>query len=87
MRQRPVLAALTAVLACSGAAACASGGVEEEAVTIGVAAAPSLSAAFTEIISVFEADNPGVRVSIELGRSNEIAKSLGSRSDINVFAS
>lgn len=87
MRQRPVLAVLTAVLACSGAAACAGEEVEEEAVTIGVAAAPSLSAAFTEIISVFEADNPGVRVSIELGKSGEIAKSLGSRSDINVFAS
>lgn len=87
MPRRPGLAVLSLALACTGAAACAEEEPDAGVITIGVAAAPSLSAAFAELISVFEADNPGVRVSMELGRSNQIAESLASRSDINVFAS
>ncbi len=87
MPRRPGLTVLSLALACTGIASCAAAQPEDEILTIGVAAAPSLSTAFTEIISDFEADNPGVRVSLELGRSGEIAKSLPGRTDINVFAS
>lgn len=87
MPRAPGLAALSLALVCAGVAACTEAESEQRAFTLGVAAAPSLSGAFTEIISIFEADNPGVRVSLELGRSNEIADSLASRTDINVFAS
>lgn len=86
MLNRPGLAVMTVALACTGVAACAEEDPAPELVTIGVAAAPSLSEAFTEIIDVFEAERPNVNVSMELGRSNEIAQSLSSRSDINVFA-
>ena len=86
MPRRPGLAVLSLAVACTGVAACATKEPDAGVVTIGVAAAPSLSAAFTEIISVFEDENPGVRVSMELGRSNEIAEGLASRTDINVFA-
>lgn len=78
---------LSLAVVCTGVVACANGGSDTGFITIGVAAAPSLSEAFTEIIRVFEADNPGVRVSMELGRSNEIAQSLPARTDVNVFAS
>jgi len=83
----PGLAALTVALACTGIAGCADEAPATNVITLGVAAAPSLSAAFTEIIHVFEAEYPDVRVSIELGKSGEIAESLASRTDINVFAS
>ena len=87
MPRRPGLTVLSLALACTGIASCAAAQPDDEILTIGVAAAPSLSAAFTEIISDFEADNPGVRVSMELGRSGDIAKSLAVRTDINIFAS
>ena len=87
MRRRPGLAVLTLAVACTGVVACAEENSDTGVITIGVAAAPSLSAAFTELIGDFEADNPGVRVTMELGRSNEIAESLPGRTDINIFAS
>lgn len=87
MARSPGLAVLTIALACTGIAGCADEDPETGVITLGVAAAPSLSAAFTEIIEVFEAEHPDVRVSIELGRSNDIAEGLASRTDINVFAS
>lgn len=87
MSRRPGIAVLSAVLACVGLAACAEEEPTSGAVTIGVAAAPSLSDAFTELIGVFEQQRPEVRVSMELGRSDAIAAGLASRGDINVFAS
>lgn len=87
MKYRPSVALLTMALACAGAAGCTSAEPAANTITLGVAAAPSLSAAFTEIIGMFEAEHPDVRVSIELGRSGTIADSLAGRTDINVFAS
>lgn len=78
---------LSAALACAGLVACVKEEPAAGAVTIGLAAAPSLSDAFTELIGVFEKQNPDVRVSMELGRSDAIAAGLESRADINVFAS
>ena len=86
MHRHRGLAVLSLAVACTGVVACAKEAPGTGVITIGVAAAPSLSEAFTEIIRVFEADNPGVRVSMELGRSNEIAESLPGRTDINIFA-
>lgn len=81
------IAMLSVALACTGVAACADDEPATDAVTIGVAAAPSLSEAFAELIGVFEKQYPDVRVSMELGRSDAIAAGLSSRADINVFAS
>ena len=78
---------LTIALACTVVGACATQEPEDETTTIGVAAAPSLTAAFTEMIDIFEDEHPGVTVSLELGRSDTIAAGLPGRDDINIFAS
>lgn len=68
--------------------ACSRGDEADDVdVTIGVAAAPSLAGTFNELIGVFEDEHPGVRVHLELGRSNDTAEGLGDRSDVHVFAS
>ena len=54
MRRRPGLAVLTLAVACTVVVACAEENSDTGVITIGVAAAPSLSAAFTEIIGDFE---------------------------------
>lgn len=82
-----VVSVLTLALACSAVVACAEPEAEPEVIAISVAAAPSLSGAFTEMIDAFEDEHPGVRVSLELGRSDSIAEGLPARDDINVFAS
>lgn len=87
MGRGPGVALMGLALACSGLAACAAEEAEGTVVTIGVASAPSLSDAFTEIIEIFERENPGVRVHLELGRSVELSEGLANRTDINVFAS
>lgn len=87
MSRRLGLSVLSLALACTGVAACAPAEPESDVVAIGVAVAPSLSAAFTEIIKTFEAEHPGVRVSLEAGRSDALADGLAGRADINVFAS
>ncbi len=87
MPRRPSLAVLSLAFVCTGAAACSEQEAEAGVIAIGIAAAPSLSTAFTEIIGVFEQENPGVRVSLELERSNVIADSLPGRTNISVFAS
>lgn len=86
IRSRAV-SVLALAMVCSGAVACADPEPEPSVLTIGVAAAPSLSGAFTEMIDLFEDEHPGVRVSLELGRSDDIAAGLPTRDDINVFAS
>lgn len=87
MPRRPAVALTTAAVVMIALAACTTDEPEESPVTIGVAAAPSLSGAFTELIEVFEAERPGVRVHLELGRSGEIAEALADRTDLDVFAS
>ncbi|AWH91050.1 molybdenum ABC transporter substrate-binding protein [Dietzia lutea] len=78
---------LTIALACTVVGACAAEEPEGATMTIGIAAAPSLSAAFTEMIDLFEEEHPGVTVSLELGRSDVLAAGLPGRDDINIFAS
>ena len=78
---------LTAALACAVGIACSPGEAEVRSVEIGVVSAPSLSDALTEIIGIFEGDNPGVRVHLELGLSQDIAAQLPDRTDVNLFAS
>ena len=72
MHRRPV-SAVAATAALSLLTACASVDPGDAEVTLGVAAAPSLAGAFTEIIGDFEAENPGVRVHLELGPSADLA--------------
>ncbi|MDV8002011.1 molybdate ABC transporter substrate-binding protein [Rhodococcus sp. IEGM 1408] len=84
---RRVTAVLVVALACGGVSACTAEESEPTVISIGVAAAPSLSGAFTELIGIFEQENPDVRVHLELGRSHTIAEGLADRTDINVFAS
>ncbi|AVZ38230.1 MULTISPECIES: substrate-binding domain-containing protein [unclassified Dietzia] len=79
--------ALGVALMCSGVACAVEEPEATAVVSLGVAAAPSLSEAFVDIIRIFEAENPGVRVHLELGRSDEIARGLSERTDLNVFAS
>lgn len=81
------LAALVAPLTCAAMAGCAEKEAETEPTTIGVAVAPSLSEAFSKLSGIFEDENPGIRVDLELGRSDVIAEGLAARTDINVFAS
>lgn len=87
MGRHPGVAVMGLALACSGLAACSEAEPEESVITIGVASAPSLSEAFTEIIGIFEREHPGVRVHLELGRSDDVSRGLAGRTDINVFAS
>ena len=87
MTRRPGIVMLAVALACAGLAACAGEKPVASAVTIGLAATPSLYDAFTELIELFEKQHPDVRVSMEVGLSDTLAAGLGSRADINVFAS
>ena len=85
MLRRPGLAVLAAALACTGLVACAE--PEPEPIRIGVATAPSLAEAFTDMIGTFEEEHPDVTVDLETGRSDTLAGGLPGRTDINVFAS
>lgn len=87
MNRARAVSAFAVALACSGFVACARQEPESPGMTLGVVAAPSLSDAFTEMIDFFEGEHPGVRVSLELGRSDTIAEEMPDRDDINVFAS
>ncbi|MGN0101470.1 MAG: molybdate ABC transporter substrate-binding protein [Dietzia sp.] len=87
MKPSRAVGALALAVACAAIVACAEPRPEAPDMSLGVAAAPSLSGAFTELIDVFEDEHPGVRVSLELGRSDTIARGLPDRDDINVFAS
>ncbi|MFN3340286.1 MAG: molybdate ABC transporter substrate-binding protein [Dietzia sp.] len=87
MGQRRGIAVVGVALVCSGFACATEEPKAAVPVSIEVAAAPSLSEAFTEIIGIFEEENPEVRVHLELGRSDDIAEGLSGRTDLNVFAS
>jgi len=85
--RRRGIAVLGVALVCSGFACATEEPEATTVVSLGVAAAPSLSEAFVDIIRMFEEENPGVRVHLELGRSDEIAEGLPDRTDLNIFAS
>ncbi len=58
-----------------------------EPVTLNVFAAASLTDAFNEIKTEFEAANPGVTVAYNFGGSNALAQQLGEGAPADVFAS
>jgi molybdate transport system substrate-binding protein len=71
-------------------AACGSGGGSANgsgAIELTVFAASSLTAAFTQIGSDFEAANPGTTVTFNFGSSGDLAASIESEGTADVFAS
>lgn len=81
-----MIAALTVTAMSVVLTACSTEATRGSDVTLGVAASPSLATAFNELIGVFEAENPGTHVHLELGRSLAIVETLGQRTDLNVIA-
>lgn len=88
MGRRSLLAAVAATTAAllSACTAAEQPDPETPATEIGVAAGVSLSGVFAELAEEFEAENPGTRVRLELGRSVDLARGMGDRDDIHVFA-
>ena len=69
-------------------AGCSSGGSSTQtSQTLTVFAASSLSKAFTQIGTDFEAANPGVKVTFNFGASSELASQIDSERTADVFAS
>jgi molybdate transport system substrate-binding protein len=84
----PVMLATLVLGACSsssssGASTGGSGGTTE----LTVFAASSLTAAFNQIGSDFEAANPGTTVTFNYGSSTDLATQIGSEGTADVFAS
>ena len=87
MLGRGPLAVATVVAAAVGVAGCGAAAPPEEATTtIGVAVGVSLTAVFTELVEDFEAENHGVHVRLEPGRSVELARGMRGRTDLHLFA-
>ncbi|MGH2595404.1 MAG: molybdate ABC transporter substrate-binding protein [Actinomycetota bacterium] len=94
MRFRQVLVATLCgsllVAACSSSGS-SGGGADSSssasAIDLAVFAASSLSTAFTQIGSDFEAANPGTTVSFNFGSSADLAASIESEGTADVFAS
>jgi molybdate transport system substrate-binding protein len=82
---------LLAVLACLTVALTACGSDEQTGGTgnteLNVFAASSLTGAFTEIGSDFEAANPGTTVTFNFGSSGDLAAAIESEGTADVFAS
>ena len=80
-----------ALVACGSnddsAAGGTSGSASVEATELTVFAASSLTAAFTQIGSDFEAANTGTTVTFNFGSSGDLAASIGSEGTADVFAS
>ncbi len=76
---------LTVVLAACSSTTASSGSAASTDLT--VFAASSLTAAFTQIGTDFEAANPGVHVTFNFGSSTDLATQIGSEGTADVFAS
>ena len=86
LRTHPVaIVALVILLAACGKTS-GSGGSSSSADTITVAAAASLTQAFTEIGQDFEANNPGSKVTFSFGSSATLATQITQGAPIDVFA-
>jgi molybdate transport system substrate-binding protein len=85
------LALLLVLLGCSPAQQAAAPTEDEppaeEAFTLTVFAAASLTDAFGEIGRVFEADHPGVTMAFNFAGSNQLATQIGEGAPADVFAS
>jgi molybdate transport system substrate-binding protein len=85
VRKPSALAVATLLaLAAGGCGSDTSGGSTE---TLTVFAAASLTNAFTEIGTQFEAEHPGVRVRFSFGGSSDLVEQIGSGAPADVFAS
>jgi molybdate transport system substrate-binding protein len=91
MHRNRLLAALVcvslALVACGSNGDDASGGATGSATELTVFAASSLTAAFTQIGSDFEAANPGTTVTFNFGSSGDLASAIESEGTADVFAS
>jgi molybdate transport system substrate-binding protein len=95
MRLKGVLTTLVCVsltlVACGSnkddASGAASSGAAGPSTELTVFAASSLTAAFTQIGSDFEASNPGTKVTFNFGSSGDLAASIESEGTADVFAS
>ena len=81
--------ALLAATACSSDSSSTAGTSSSSAATtdLTVFAASSLTAAFTQIGTDFEAANPGVHVTFNFGSSTDLAAQIASEGPADVFAS
>jgi len=92
MRRDPLLVAALGLTIVVGAAACSGsmgtgGGGGDEGRGLTVAAAASLTAAFTQIGRSFEERNMGVTVSFSFGPSDGLATLINEGAPVDVFAS
>jgi molybdate transport system substrate-binding protein len=71
----------------SGSTASSSSGPSASKVTLTVSAASSLTGAFTQIGTDFEAQNPGVTVTFNFGPSDGLAAQIEQGAPVDVFAS
>jgi molybdate transport system substrate-binding protein len=88
--RRAAVVALAALCACSSSSSTAETGSSSatpEAAELTVFAASSLTAAFTQIGSDFEAANPGTTVTFNFGPSDGLAGQIESEGAADVFAS
>jgi molybdenum ABC transporter, periplasmic molybdate-binding protein len=91
MRLKRLLAPLVclslALVACGSNSDNATDGASVETTELTVFAASSLTAAFTQIGSDFEAANPGTTVTFNFGSSGDLASAIKSEGTADVFAS
>lgn len=81
------LAAAVTVLALAGAACRSNGGGADEPREITVAAAASLTAAFTDVGAAFEKAHPQARVTFTFGPSDGLATQIVEGAPVDAFAS
>lgn len=84
---KPRFAAVVALLAFACAACGADGGAAEETHELTVAAAASLTAAFTDVGAAFNDLHPEARVSFTFGPSDGLATQIVEGAPVDVFAS
>ncbi len=81
-----VLVLVVSLVGCGGGSAGGSGG-EQEADTLTVFAASSLTDAFGELAKTFEEDNPGVEVRLSFESSTTLLAQIQQGAPADVFAS
>ena len=83
----PALIVATACSSDSSSSAATSAGSSAAATELTVFAASSLTGAFTQMGTDFEAANPGVHVTFNFGSSTDLAAQIASEGTADVFAS
>ncbi|WP_338750060.1 molybdate ABC transporter substrate-binding protein [Janibacter alittae] len=83
--QRTAITVLTALTLALTACSTADDGDDEQTLRVGAAA--SLTSSFEQIAEVFEAENRGVTVELQLAGSSDLAAQIQGGADLDVFAS